>query len=60
MDKKRGRLIASILQVQYRQNLLCFKKYAISGGFFTGVDTIAGGEKNAFVRLANGAFYGLF
>jgi hypothetical protein len=60
MSKKRGRLIASILQGQYRWKVPRFKKYAFLEGFSIGVDIGAGGEKSAFVRLANGAFYGLF
>jgi hypothetical protein len=60
MFKKRGRLNASILQGLFRCNIPHFKKYVFSEGFSMGVDTGAGGEKSAFVRLANGAFYGLF
>jgi hypothetical protein len=58
MFKKRGCLIASILQDQSRCNVPRFKKYANLDGFSTGVDKVAGGEKSAFVRLAKGAFYG--
>jgi hypothetical protein len=60
MFKKRGRLNASILQGQFRFNVPRFKKYAFLEGFSLGVDTVSGGEKSAFVRLANGAFYGVF
>ena len=60
MDKKGGRLNAAILQDQCPRNVSRFEKYAIIADFFTGVDTTAGGEKSAVVRLANGACYGLF
>jgi hypothetical protein len=51
---------AAVLQVQKRQNNSGMAKYPIFIEILITVDIILGCEKVSFVRLPNGAFYGVF